>query len=105
MTWSLDARIPVILWTDAAPPPASADAAILGEAAFDAAPLHPIACTCCTGRSDAALALDRLFQGRARGTLPWFKRVIAIVPNPEAQAAIRAALAEDALTAARYRRG
>ena len=113
MAWSLDARIPVTLWTDAAPPPADAEVVVLAEAghaaagmaAFDTAGPHPAACACCTGRSDAALALDRLFQARVRGTLPWFRRVVALVPSESGQAAIRAALVEDTLTAARFRTG
>lgn len=113
MAWSVDARIPVTLWIHAGAPPAEAEVAILAEAghaaagmaAFDTAGPHAAACTCCTGRSDAALALDRLFQARVRGTLPWFRRVVALVPSESGQAAISAALSDDALTAARFRRG
>jgi hypothetical protein len=112
MAWSLDARIPVVLWTDPAPPPAADGTVTLAEAGqgeasawFDSAAAHVAGCACCSGRSDAALALDRLFQARARGTLPWFRRVVAVVPSAAGQAAVSAALAGDALTVSRYRRG
>jgi hypothetical protein len=49
------------------------------------------------------VALDRLFQARVRGGCAWFDRVIALAETGEARAAVAAALAEDALTAARFR--
>lgn len=61
---------------------------------------HPIGCLCCQGRSAAAEALDRLYQGRVRGRLPWFDRVVAA---PEHEAALRQALREDVMAAVRFR--
>jgi hypothetical protein len=49
-------------------------------------------------------ALDRLFQARVRGQSAWFDRVVALVETPHAAAQVVTALAEDALTAARFRR-
>jgi hypothetical protein len=69
---------------------------------FDPRPMHRFGCACCAGRSAAAVALDRLFQARARGRAPWFDRV-AVMASPAARADIAAALAGDALTLARYR--
>ena len=122
MAWTLDARIPLTVVTDpdalgaalagggaallaegTIPPPAPGAVAVQG---FDPG-LHRPACDCgtCGGRNAAALALDRLFQARIRGTAPWFARVVALVPSPAGQATLRDALAADAVTAARFRRG
>lgn len=119
MTWSLDARIPisvplgpaalvsalaagkpaaVVGLAPAAPMPAGAAACASFEAG-DA--VHPAACACCRGaRSPAAQALDRLFQARARGACPWFDRVLVV---EEAGEAVRMALREDSVAAARFR--
>lgn len=120
MAWSLDARIPLVLTEDAAGltaalaagPPAAvlaatpapalpAGAVMLGS--FDATESHARGCSCCGGRSAAAAALDRLFQARVRGLCPWFDRVVALAETPAARAGIDAALATDAVTAARFR--
>jgi hypothetical protein len=121
MTWSLDARIPVILVPDPAaltaalaagrpaallaeapPPPLPTGAVAL--ASFDPflSP-HAAACACCGGRPPAAEALDRLFQARVRGRCGWFDRVLALAETEAAQAQVAAALREDAVTAARFR--
>ncbi|WP_191085249.1 hypothetical protein [Roseococcus microcysteis] len=117
MTWSIDARIPVHLLANednlALALSRGKPAAVLtvgGEAAPDGAVAitafkpgeapHAAACGCCLGRGEAAKALDMLFQGRVRGTVPWFDRVLALDPHGDVAAALR----EDALTAARYRR-
>jgi hypothetical protein len=121
MAWSIDARIPVTLLPDpAALPAALADgraAALVAEGeappdssakateAFTAGGAHAAACACCAGRSGAALALDRLFQARARGTARWFDRVLVLASSDAARAELAQALATDALTRARYRAG
>ena len=51
----------------------------------------------------AAAALDRLFQARVRGQCPWFDRVVALAGTRGGPRAIAAALAGDAVTAARFR--
>jgi hypothetical protein len=120
VAWTLDARIPLLVTEDAAalaaalaadpkaavlavaPAPAlPAGAVTLGS--FDASQPHAVACACCGGRPPAAAALDQLFQARVRGQCPWFDRVVALAETPEARAAIAAALAGDAVTAARVR--
>ena len=123
MAWSLDARIPLSVITDAAalptalagdrpaamlaeapPPPLPAGAVAL--ASFDPfLPSHAAACRCCGGRSPAAAALDRLFQARLRGQCGWFDRVVALAETEVARAQLTAALREDAVTAARFRLG
>ena len=105
--WSLDARIPVlteagvtqgaaVLVAEGSEPPAAA--------VVEVVPLrvgHAAACACCQGRSPTALALDRLFQARVRGHVPWFDRVVAIGLGPQ----LADALARDPLCRARYRLG
>ncbi|WP_137180211.1 hypothetical protein [Roseomonas sp. AR75] len=123
MTWSLDARIPIVTVADAAtlvaalaggrpaavlaeaPPPALPDGAV-ALASFDlSGPSHAAACTCCGGRSAVAAALDRLFQARVRGQCGWFERVVALVETDAARAEVTAALRDDAVTVARFRPG
>ena len=65
------------------------------------APGHGIGCACCAPRSQASLALARLFLARARGEVAWFKRVV-VLADPATHAALRAALADDILTRARF---
>ncbi len=63
---------------------------------------HPLNCTCCTPRGPAADALGRMFRARATGAAPFFRRVV-VLASPAGEAAVRAALNEDVVTAARYR--
>jgi hypothetical protein len=121
MTWSLDARIPLVTVPDAvalaAVLAAGGPAAVLAEAPApalpagvvavadfpSAGPAHAAACACCGGRSPAATALDRLFQARVRGACGWFDRVVALAASDAARSQIARALSEDAVTAARFR--
>jgi hypothetical protein len=119
MAWTVDARIPLLMVADKAALQAalaSGEAAVLAGSAAEvpagavaverfepAAAAHPLACACCTGRGPAALALDRLFQARVRGSVGWFRRVVALAPDEAARAELAAALFDDALTAARFR--
>lgn len=64
-------------------------------------PLHGVGCACCAPRGPAAEALGRLFLARARGVVPWFSRVV-VVADEGGVAAVRAALAGDAVTMARF---
>ncbi|WP_419898517.1 hypothetical protein [Roseomonas sp. USHLN139] len=113
MRWSVDARTPLRLLDVAKLPPGAAvlaeDGALLppGLAAVErfAPPPpggHPIGCACCMPRSQAAVALDRLFLARTRGTIPWFDEVIAVAHTPAGEATIRAAL-EDSVVGSRFR--
>jgi hypothetical protein len=43
-----------------------------------------------------------MFQARARGSAPFFKRVV-VLASPDGEAAIRAAIEEDVVTRARYK--
>jgi hypothetical protein len=63
---------------------------------------HPTGCTCCVPRGPVAEALGRLFLARARGEVAWF-RSVAVLATPAGEAAVRAALAEDQVSAGRFR--
>lgn len=84
---------------------AGADDAVLAEA--DArrtvAAAHPAGCSCCVPRSAAAAALTGLFLARARGEVPFFRRVVAAMDSGEGADAIRAALRDDPFVSARFR--
>lgn len=130
MSWTLDGRIPVLLVPDAAglaaalaagpkaavllgggggpagaAPDAGAAVTVAVERYLPEPAPHTAACACCQGRSQAAAALDRLFQARVRGRVAWFDRVLALAPDPAAEAELRAALGLDPLTRARFRQG
>jgi G3E family GTPase len=93
--WSLDARIPVVFaaLSDLGP----GDALLTdGPATAD----HPAGCLCCVARAPAADALVRLFLARARADVAFFRRVVAVVGNPEA---VHAALRTDAMVTGRFR--
>lgn len=111
MPWSLDARIPVHLGP--ATPQADDDALLIeGDAHSAAQPAehftpqstaHAPNCACCAARGPAAIALGRLFQRRARGEIPFFRRVIALTESPEGDMAVWSALRDDPLASARFR--
>jgi len=115
-----DGRIPVLVVSDADALAAALverpGAALLGEGAaapdgalasagIEAAGPHPIACTCCAGRGGEAVALDRLFLDRVRGRVPWFERVVALIPEEAQRASLRAVLRDDAVVSSRFRPG
>ncbi|WP_207537664.1 hypothetical protein [Sabulicella rubraurantiaca] len=81
-------------WVGDDPPAGAVAAAAVGPES------HAAGCACCGGRSAAAVALDRLFGDRVRGRCPWFD---AVAVAPGAVEAVRAALREDAVAAARFR--
>ena len=115
MTPWLDARIPILV--GAAPTGGDgAECAALVEAGAEPPPgmahqvfapdePHAAGCACCAGRAGAALALDTLFLLRARGELPFFRRVLAVVASPAGEANLKAALSGDPVVSARYRLG
>lgn len=96
--WLAEGR-PAALVADS-PPPAELG---LPTERFDPGQGHRIGCACCAGRSPAAIALDRLFQARIRGTCAWFDRVGVLVATPTARMQVRSALSDDPVTAARFR--
>ncbi|MDD2795587.1 hypothetical protein [Acidocella sp.] len=67
-----------------------------------AKPGHFPGCFCCAPRGPAAAALGQLFRDRATGKAPYFNRLV-VLASPAGEAAVRAALAEDVLTRARFK--
>ena len=113
MSFTLDARIPVVLGK---PEEAGADDALLlegdgpaepGKEWFqaDAPSAHSSGCACCLPRSSADMAFARLILARGRGTGPFFKRVIAVTSTIGGLACVKAALERDPLTSACYKAG
>ena len=109
--WSLDARIPIhLLKPGETPAPgmallaeAPAEVSATAMALFSLTGAHVPACACCGVRGPVAEALDRLFLGRVRGTLPWFSAIAALPQSAEAAEAIRQTLREDQASFARFR--
>ncbi|SHI38971.1 hypothetical protein SAMN02745194_00223 [Roseomonas rosea] len=98
---SLAARPGAALLAEAAP--ATLPPGVVATAGFDPAAPHPVACTCCVGRSPLAQALDALFLARVKGQAKWFTRVVALLPAEEARIALDEALRGDSVVASRYR--
>ncbi len=63
---------------------------------------HLAGCACCMSRTAAADALSRLFLRRARGEVPFFRRVLIDV-DEVGKDAVRAALQSDPIVSARFR--
>ncbi len=111
MSFSLDARIPVIFGSpnDAGPQ----DALLIegegtptrGRDWFqpDPASAHPQGCPCCPPRNKAGMALARLMLARGRGTGLYFSRVIAVASTPAGKAAIATALDQDPIASGFFR--
>ena len=114
MKWSLDARVPLVFGQvadagpddavltdgDAAAPQAATVLRLNIEAGLPTT--HAPNCACCLPRQPAAAALGGLFLARARGEVPFFRRVVAVMADP---AALRQAVATDPLVAGRFRLG
>ena len=110
MPWSIDARVPVRLGSAAF---VGVGDAVLVEAGLGAPPEvdsepfaaggHAPGCACCLARSPAAVALDRLFQRRARGEVGFFRRVVALTATPEGDLAVWTALRSDPVVSSRFR--
>ena len=111
MAW-IDARVPVrfgavgdavagdalLLEGDAVAPPEFAAARFVAASAE-----HAPGCACCVARSAAAVALNKLFQARARGTVPFFRRVLAVTASAEGEMEVWAAVRGDPLVSGRFR--
>ena len=105
----LDARVPVMIEALA-----GADDAVLAEtgrpllpgqtaaAWFTPSRKHSPGCACCVLRSPAAMAMAGLFAARARGTVPFFRRLVLLPWSSLGAAELRAAL-EDPLVSGRFR--
>ncbi len=109
--WSVDARVPVVfgrleqagpedavLVEDDAPPVATA--AVVRVVGAVPAPDHAVGCACCRPRAPVASVLGSLFLARARGEVPFFRRVLAVVAD---EAGMRAAIDADSLVSGRFR--
>ncbi len=94
-----DLRIPVVFGdlADAGPQDAVlAEGDLPGAAAhFVPGSGHAPGCACCVARGEAGRALAWLLHARARGEVPFFTRVVAVVTTDAARADIRSALASD----------
>lgn len=64
---------------------------------------HVPGCACCVARGPAAVALDRLFQRRARGEVGFFRRVVVVTATAEGDMEVWSALRNDPLASARFR--
>jgi hypothetical protein len=64
---------------------------------------HRAGCACCRTPGAAAEALARLYVGRARGDVAWFRAVVAVPETVAGQQAIATALQEDRLVVGRFR--
>ena len=112
MAWKLDKRIPVrfgrldeageddALVIEGAAAPRTGAAAVAFEPDGG---IHRAGCACCAARSPAAQALNALFQARAKGEAPFFRRVLAVTRTPEGDLAVWSAVRNDPLTAGRFR--
>ncbi len=99
-TW--DARVPVLIGSEA---DAGADDVIVAEdgAAWGALGGHVADCACCVPRGVVASDLAALFLARARGEVPFFRRVVAVPASEAGAAAIRAVLRDDPFVSGRFR--
>jgi hypothetical protein len=113
MSFSIDARIPVIF---GAPQEAGPQDALLveGEGAPtrgrdyfqpDSQTGHPPGCACCPPRNSAGIALARLMLARGRGTGLFFNRVIAVAATGQGKASIETALNDDPIASGFYKGG
>ena len=94
----VDDRIPIGFGPGTSLSGVRPDDAVLPRAAPEFG--HVPGCACCRPRSRVAAELGRMFLARARGEVPFFRRVVADAADA---AAVRAALAGDVLVAARFR--
>ncbi len=104
-----EARIGVIL---ARPDRAGPEEALLAEGGHPDAVAsflpgkatgHGPGCPCCLPRNAAGRALALLLQARARGEVPFFRRVVAFTTTEEGRAELLAALATDPVASACFR--
>jgi hypothetical protein len=113
MPGQVDDRIPVVFAAEAEDGDAvlaerhglSCDPRALADFSADPPSGHPVACACCAPRGMAAKALTGLFFSRARGEIPFFRRVVAITQSDAGVAAVRTAVLNDPLASARFRLG
>ena len=98
---TLDMRVPLRF--------AEADNVADGQAAFregeDFVPVqaHPAGCDCCAARNPAGIALALLLQNRARGTIGFFRSVVAVTRSAAGRAMVLEALRSDPVASACFR--
>lgn len=103
----IDARVPLVF----GPVEAQSDDHVLTEGVdFEARPAaaatHVPDCACCgAGRGAVGGLLGGLFFARARGTVPFFRRVVVRVATDEGRAMVVDALADDPVASGCYRPG
>ncbi len=104
-----DARIPLILGR---PDRAAAGDALLAEGDHPAAAAcftpaissgHGAGCACCASRNAAGRALAALLQDRARGTVPFFRRVVAFTLTQAGRREVEVALESDPVASSCFR--
>jgi hypothetical protein len=110
MALYVDARVPVVFGalselraddallidgTAAAP-----DGVTVVRLADPSVPMHVAGCVCCVPRSAAGAALSGLFLARGRGDVAFFRRVLAVTPEPDA---IRTAVEDDLVASSWFR--
>lgn len=100
----IDARIPLVIGPV---PPGPADHVVTEGTDFDcpASATHDPACACCVGRSPVAGLLGGLFFARARGEVPFFRRLVVSCASAAGRAAVVAALSDDPVVSGCYRPG
>jgi hypothetical protein len=102
-----DLRIPVVFGE---PSEAGPQDAVLAEGDLPAAAHfvpgsgHAAGCTCCVPRGEAGRALAWLLHARARGQVPFFNRVVAVVSTEAGRADICSALVSDPIASTCFRR-
>jgi hypothetical protein len=107
----IDSRVPVVFGpADAALP----EDAVLWEgetrawsgasASFTPDAGHAPGCACCAGRTEAGRALAALLHARARNQIPFFRRVLVVIESEAGRSAVEAALANDPVAAACFRK-
>ncbi|MBV9537779.1 MAG: hypothetical protein JOY70_02470 [Acidisphaera sp.] len=107
----MDARLPVlfgaleqagpndaVLVEAEALPPARFGVAFRPLLAVNLAP-----CPCCAPRGRLASALAALFAARARGDVPFFDRIVAVLETRAAVGAVQLVLSADPFCASRFR--
>ncbi len=106
----IDARVPVVFGRieEAGP-----DDALLIDGTAEApsdrvvvrlqeVPTHAGGCVCCVPRSAAGSALAGLFLARGRGSVTYFRRVVAVTSDPDA---VMQAIENDILASGWFRKG
>ncbi len=108
----IDARVPVVFGSldDAGPDDAllidgdleAPEGKVVVRLSAQPNPAHANSCVCCVPRSAAGSALAGLFLARGRGTVTFFRRVVAVT---EDRAAVVEAIENDMLASGWFRVG